>query len=261
VPTVHLRPVLARDGVFNVRDLGGLVTSDGLTVRPRLLLRADALQRCRDRSAAGLAAYGIRTVLDLRDVGERERAGVFGDKLEGPVHLPGGARVDVPVLHHPVLDPTYEWDHPDLPRSELLPHRYQEILESFHERFCGALVEIAGAGGGVAFHCAIGKDRTGLLAMLLLGLLGVPDEAIIEDYVRSARAVPVQVNWMWSFGLPEGAVDDEDLSVGLWSARAVTMRRTLDWLRAVHGGASGYLREVGLGDDVAAALRGRLLAP
>jgi protein-tyrosine phosphatase len=259
VPTVHLRPVLARDGVFNVRDLGGLVTSDGRTVRPRLVLRADSLQRCRATSAAGLAAYGIRTVIDLRDVGERERAGVFGDKLEGPVHLPDGTPVDVGVLHHPVLDPTYEWEHPDLPRAELLAHRYQEILESFHERFCGALVEIADAEDGVAFHCTIGKDRTGLLAMLLLGLLGAPDEAIVEDYARSARAVPVQANWLWSLGLPRGAVDDEDLAVGLWSARSVTMRRTLDWLRDTHGGPSGYLREVGLGADVVDALRVRLL--
>ena len=99
----------------------------------------------------------------------------------------------------------------------------------------------------MAYHCAVGKDRTGLLTALLLGSLEVPDEAIVADYARSAGATAVQVSWLWSLGRAGGQVTEADLELGVWSARAATMQSTLDWLRDEHGGAAAYLRAAGVG--------------
>ena len=176
MPDPALRVALARDGVFNARDLGGTPVAGGRWIRRGAVVRADALHRCGPASARALHDHGIRRVLDLRDDDEREHEGVF--------EAPG-----VEVLHLPVLDPAYVWDTEDLAPRDVLPHRYAEILTSFASRFTAALDAIATAPGGVAYHCAVGKDRTGLLTALLLGSLGSPRDVIVADYARSARAV------------------------------------------------------------------------
>jgi protein-tyrosine phosphatase len=247
MPTAELRPRLAREGVFNTRDLGGLPVADGKVVAPRRLIRGDALHRVR-HTAEDLRAHGVVRVLDLRDERERTADGILDtDGIE--------------VLHLPVLDPTFNWvddAHEDL--STLLQHRYRTILDSFADRFArsvSAVVEVTAASspGAVAYHCAVGKDRTGLLTALLLGTLGAADEVIVEDYVRSARATAVQVNWLWIMGHPGGEAGDDDLDHGLWSARPATMQATLDWLRDTHGGAESYLRSAGVPADQLEELR------
>lgn len=247
-----LRTTLARDGVFNTRDLGGLPTADGRVLASGRVVRGDALQRVRG-AAEGLRAYGLTRVIDLRDERERGESGVF--TVEG-----------IEVEHHPVIDPTFAWyDRGDLELAQLLGQRYREILGAFGPRLAGVLTSVAdvvgpdGRGGAVAYHCAVGKDRTGLVTALLLSLLGVPDEAIVADYVRSAAATAVQVQWLWAFGMPGGSTSDEDLAIGVWSARPETMAATLDWLAAEHGGAERYLAEQGLDAGALDALRAGLL--
>jgi protein-tyrosine phosphatase len=223
-----------------------MTTVDGRTVRHRRLVRADALHRART-SIDALRDHGVTRVLDLRDERERESYGVL--EAEG-----------VDVQHHPVLDPTFTWDEaPTGVPSDLLVERYQVILTEFSDRLVGAVAGVAEVmatpDAAVAYHCAVGKDRTGLLTMLLLDALGVPADQIVEDYARSSRSTAVQVNWLWSMGRPEGIVDDETLLVGVWSARPATMAVTLEWLRAEHGGADNYLAAGGLDPVAIDALR------
>lgn len=217
-------------------------------------MRADSLHRARTTGRA-LRDYGVVRVLDLRDEREREQDGVL--ETEG-----------IEVLHHPVLDPTFEWfgdDH--AAPAELLGQRYRQILTSFPDRFTdafGSVIEVVaapGRTGAVAYHCVVGKDRTGLLTALLLGALGVPDDVIVEDYARSARATAVQVGWLWSFGHPAGQVSDTDLDLGVWSARPATMVSTLQWLRDEFGGPEGYLIASGVSTSALDELRSVLLVP
>ncbi|MHB1137335.1 MAG: tyrosine-protein phosphatase [Microthrixaceae bacterium] len=247
-----LRAVLARDGVFNTRDLGGIRTADGRVIAPGRVVRGDALQRV-SGAAVGLRDYGLARVIDLRDERERGESGVF--TVEG-----------IEVEHHPVIDPTFAWyDRGSLELEQLLTQRYREILGAFGPRLAGVLTSIAEVvgpdqrGGAVAYHCAVGKDRTGLVTALLLSLLGVPDDAIVADYARSAAATAVQVQWLWALGLPGGETTDEELSIGVWSARPATMSATLEWLTAELGGVERYLAEQGLDRDAAATLRAGLL--
>ncbi len=252
MPTAELRPRLAREGIFNARDLGGLRTDDGRSVAPRRLVRADSLHRARTTGRA-LRDHGVVRVLDLRDERERDEDGVL--VAEG-----------IEVLHHPVLDPTFEWfedDHAE--PAELLGVRYRQILDSFPERFSdafGSVVEVVaapGSTGAVAYHCAVGKDRTGLLTALLLGVLGVPDDVIVADYARSARATAVQVGWLWTFGHPAGQVSDSDLELGVWSARPATMVSTLRWLGDEYGGPEGYVLASGVDAQAIEELRAAVL--
>jgi protein-tyrosine phosphatase len=111
----------------------------------------------------------------------------------------------------------------------------------------------------VAYHCAIGKDRTGLLTAVLLSILGVDDQVIAADYAKSSAATAVQVQWLWSFGLPGGETNDQDLEIGIWSARPETMLRTLVYLDDEFGGAEQYMIEQGLERDAINTLREALL--
>lgn len=243
-----IRAALSRDGVFNLRDLGGIATQDGMFVAPKMLVRSDALQRISQAQTA-LDSWNLSRVVDLRGDLERDRAGVFS--------IPG-----IDVAHHPVLDPTFDWENVEADESlSYLAHRYQAILVNFGLRLGGAftsvvesLVESNGS-SAVAFHCAVGKDRTGLLAALLLDVLGADHSEIIADYALSARAMPVQVNWLWALGMPVGRVELEDLQSGLWSAQPETMETTLNWLYDNFGGAENYLVEQGCDEELFGALR------
>lgn len=242
------RAALSRDGVFNLRDLGGIATTDGKFVAPKLLIRADALQRI-SHSQTALVPWNLARVVDLRSDIEREHSGAFSQ--------PG-----IDVAHHPVLDPTFDWESVDADESlSYLAHRYQAILVNFGLRLGGAFTSVVEAlvdGGGksaVAFHCAVGKDRTGLLAALILDVLGADHDEIVADYALSARAMPVAVNWMWALGVPIGDVGLEDLAKGLWSAQPETMVTTLNWLGDNYGSAEKYLIEQGSDPELFAALR------
>lgn len=243
-----LRPHLARDGIFNVRDLGGLPLEDGGVVRRRRVLRGDALQRA-TTSVDRLRDFGIVRVIDLRHDDERERDGVFsGDGVE--------------VLHMPLSDPAFRWV--DQEREEgvpMLATRYRLILETFGDRLAAGIRSVAEVvdkndTSVVAYHCAIGKDRTGLLTMLLQGAIGVRRDAIVEDYVRSGRATAVQATWLRYMGYYD--VPEEELESGLWSALPETMELTIDWLDRTHGGAGSYLRSIGVEPEAIESLRANL---
>lgn len=246
-----LRTDLARDGIFNVRDLGGLTTSSGQRIVPGRVLRADALQRV-NGSAEELKEFGLVRVVDLRAESERE--------LSGVMNVAG-----IDVVHEPLLDPTFAWVNKDeVLAAELLVVRYREILENFGSRLIGTLntvadVVVSEPRGAVAFHCAVGKDRTGLVAALLLSMLGADPETIVADYTRSSSVTAIQLQWLWSFGYLRDEVTDEDLTIGLWSARPETMRSTLEWLNREFGSANSYALDNGLDRSVIDELRRHLL--
>jgi protein-tyrosine phosphatase len=160
---------LSWDGCANIRDLGGLGQ-----VIPGAVVRMDAPAKL---SADGWAAaweYGVRTVIDLRDAAE------YGeDRAPRPA---GITTVQVPM--DPVGTPFYEhWQGIDNLASPLY---YPAMLAEHPDRVVAAVRAIADAAPGcVVFHCAGGKDRTGLLALVLLTLAATAPEEIIADYLLS----------------------------------------------------------------------------
>ena len=168
------------DGARNVRDLGGLPTADGGRIRPGALVRADSLQRLTARGWAALEAHGVRTVIDLRNDDE-----VGEDDAPRP---PGITTVRFPLDGQEDTEFWADWVH----RPEFgTPHYYGPWLERFPARATHVLTAIARAEpGGVVVHCVGGKDRTGLVTMLVLALAGVPAELAAEDYALSGERIP-----------------------------------------------------------------------
>ncbi len=163
------------DGCRNVRDLGGLGR-----IRHGALVRSDALQQLTADGWAALEAHGVRTVIDLRNPDE------IGEDAAPRPH--GVTTVRIPLDG---MEDTEFWDR-WMHRPEFgTPHYYLPWLERFPDRAARALTTIARARqGGVAYHCGIGRDRTGLVTMLLLAALEVAPEEAAEDYALSAGRVP-----------------------------------------------------------------------
>jgi protein tyrosine/serine phosphatase len=168
------------EGCRNVRDLGGLPTADGGRIRHGALVRADALERLTARGWEQLEAHGVSTVVDLRnddEVGEDDAPRPASLRT---VHLPLDGMEDTEFWE--------QWMH----RPEFgTPHYYGPWLERFPDRAARVLRAIAHAEpGGVAYHCVGGRDRTGLVTLMVLGLAGVAPEVAGEDYALSAERIP-----------------------------------------------------------------------
>lgn len=167
-------------GCYNFRDLGGYPTADGRRLRWRRLFRADGLSRLDEDDCRLMAGLGLATVIDLRTPLELDERGSFPrDRLEVEYH-------HLPLTD--VLPP--ERDLARYGEPAFVSARYREMFRQGTPSLRRA-VEVLAAPGALpaVFHCSAGKDRTGILAALVLGFLGVPEEVIVADYVLSADAM------------------------------------------------------------------------
>jgi protein-tyrosine phosphatase len=157
------------EGSVNARDLGGLRTSDGRATRRGVVVRSGMLDRLTPRGWSELIAFGVRTIVDLRN--EEERSILPPPPLTC-VHVPLDDTAD-----------TAMWDRIRTGDLDGTPLYYPVFLERKAERCVAAIRAVAQAEpGGVLVHCGAGRDRTGLVSMLLLLLAGVVPEEIIADY-------------------------------------------------------------------------------
>ena len=248
---------LTLEGAHNVRDLGGLPTVDGRTTRTGVVLRADAL----DGLSAADTTYlietvGLRHVIDLRSASER------GERGRGPLGEHRAlAYTEVEVIPIEALGRRRErratayagGTHPD----RIMADGYRELLDLGAPAFRAAADVIASDGGVPAlFHCAAGKDRTGVFAALLLDNAGVEHDAIVADYTLTDERMPSIIERL------TGVASFEQLAVQLpvftFQAKAGTMAHFLEHLRDERGGAAGYLAAIGVDDATIGRLRARL---
>jgi hypothetical protein len=110
----------------------------------------------------------------------------------------------------------------------------------------------------LVFHCAAGKDRTGVLAALVLSVLGVADEDVAADYALSADAMARRLAWLQAHH-PEGAVLMARQPAGWLAAPAEAMLALLAHLGRAHGGAAGYLTDHGVESLTIEGLSARML--
>ena len=166
-------------GAFNARDLGGLPLKGGGLTRHGVLLRSDTLQELTGDDVAWLQAAGLRTVIDLRTPAEAAREG------RGPLADTEVAYANLPFIPDEVVipdDPRHEVIVADRQERDRVEH-YLDYLRLAAPRVVAALDLLASPGASPAlFHCAAGKDRTGVLAAIVLEMNGVEREAIIADF-------------------------------------------------------------------------------
>jgi len=231
--------------VFNFRDIGGYATGDGQEVQWRRVYRADGIHRL---SVHDLAPLGIRTVVDLRTEAEREERGFF--------------EADEITNHHlPMFESTWEVEGvlPDQDAVAYLAERYADMLVSGPVAIAGTFALVADTDAlPLVFHCAAGKDRTGVTAALLLAVLGVSDDDIAADYALSAGATEQFIEWLRA-ERPEAVADMQSAPTAFLASPAAAMVAFLEALRTEHGSVEAYLASVGVTDATLAAVRANLL--
>ena len=230
--------------VFNFRDLGGYATADGRSVKWRTVFRADGIHRL---SVADLASLNVRTVLDLRTPDELERGRCEHDSI-GYHHLP--------ILQTPWTEMGFEGE---LDAVTFLADRYVDMLDEGRESIARAL-HILGEDSSLplVFHCAAGKDRTGVVAAVLLGILGVADDDIAADYSLSRLGMTRFKEWIVE-NFPDAADAMSKQPDAFLAAPAEAMHLFLERVRATFGSFDAYV--AGLGVDAATldAVRRNLL--
>lgn len=232
-PKLHRH--LPLEGSYNVRDLGGYTTLNGGVTRWKTILRSGDMHMLTSKSKTSLFAYGVRTVVDLRRDAEL---------IEKPNPFANSSRI---AYHHRDL-----WG--ELIAPERLDYddasvwwfgHYSMLLDQHRPRVCEAFATVANPDNWpVVFHCAAGKDRTGVIAGLVLSLLGVSKETIADDYALSARFL---LNRFQELTPPEEIPSGfgwRDYQQEHCPPRA--MLRTLRHVESVYGGTEAYLVEGGV---------------
>jgi len=238
---------LALQGSFNFRDLGGLEAGDGRRIRHGRVFRSDALHRLTDDDVTRLERFGIETVFDLRSRPELEKDGV-GPFVESVRHL-----------HMPLVEITLSPFDPDIDWMSLNLHdRYMDMLRGGGETVRAVLELLAAPSAApLVFHCTGGKDRTGVVAAVLLRLLGVPDDVVIADYATSQEYLRGFIEGYREMLTDQGL--DAEAVAYLTSSPPERMRYTLDELDRRWGSTEAYVGEHGIDDDVIERLRRNLL--
>ena len=241
------------EACFNFRDLGGHETADGRRVRRGVMYRADTLHRLTANDLEVLRSLELRTVIDLRTQGELDRHGRARLADHGEV-----------VHHHlPMVDELRSTDAmpEEAPTSEQRGERYLRMLEGAGPAVVAALRLLADAEALPAvFHCTAGKDRTGVLAALVLGHLGVPDEAVADDYALTEVAVSQSMAWIEAND-PEVAATYATYPAWVWDAPAEIMLAFLGCVRAEHGSIPELLGHLGVHSATLDGLTANLLDP
>ena len=247
--TLHPDRHLGFQGSFNFRDLGGYATTDGRTVKWRTLFRADAVHRLPDEELDQLADFGLRTVIDLRTSAEVD---------EGHLHDPSRG---ITHVHLDVLGEV--WKPRDLDENadagEVLGDLYVQMLDIGALALSEAFRTLANAENLPAvFHCAAGKDRTGVLAAMVLSTIGVADHVIVADYAISGTNMSELIERL-KRDRPEALTSMNDQPSAYLAAPPEAMARLLTHVNAEYGSMTGYVKSIGVDSDSIDALAESLL--
>ncbi len=240
---------LVVEGSYNVRDLGGYATVDGHHTRWKVLVRAGSLDQVSAAGCQYLIDYGIKTVIDLRDEWEVEDfPNVFAQ-------VASVQYVNLPLIGNP-LSQDERWKAGSETFSRL-DEFYIYYLAHCQRQISSIIGAVTESGGGTIFHCYAGKDRTGLIAALVLGAMGVTTTDIAEDYAQTSQHIRHLVAQWQDYAVKNG-YDLGKLERDSGAA-AETMMNTLDYLTEHYGGARDYLMGCGVNESQLAALRERFV--
>jgi protein-tyrosine phosphatase len=255
-PPAEFERLLPLEGGFNLRDLGGYETGEGGRVKRGMLYRSGTMSKLTDADERHLTSLGIATVCDFRRSDERaseptrwcepagvhywahdytESSGVLGDVIRSVDATAADMRAamiktyrTIPIDHAPSYRVTFE-------------------------RLLGGHVPLL-------FNCAVGKDRTGVFAALILHALGVPRATIVEDYLLTN--VHADISRLIAGREPPAYMANRSLDVfgPLMAADADYLAAMFDGFDSDFGGIDGYLAaKLGVDQDAQMKLRALLV--
>ncbi len=250
--------IIEVEGVFNFRDIGGYHTADGRRVRSGLIYRSGALGNVTEAGLAKLQELGIKLVCDLRSDEEQVRA---PDKLpQNPAtvyaHLPLVAADNQRERLIALLFNRSRF-------NTMMPDMYTRVIIDNNAHLYGDILRrLANADNLPAIiHCTAGKDRTGVAAMLILSLLGVPEDVILADYSLSNLYYDhfLQFGQQAISSLAWAGITAEDLQP-LFISHPNTLKAALTHIHLKYGSVENYLRSAaGVNNDFQQKIKANLL--
>jgi protein-tyrosine phosphatase len=241
-----MQRLIVLDGCLNFRDLGGYPTLDGRHIRWRQLFRSDALHLLSAADVVQLReTLGIGDVIDLRSTAE---VGTDGR----------GALAAQPIRFHHV--PLFDGDTAPReagPAAYTLADRYFLLAEFAKGPIARVITTLAQTDAPAVYHCAAGKDRTGVISAVLLGLLRVRDEIIVADYAATQENIEAIIDRLMAtegYQAMLSALPPDTLH-----AQPETMVTFLERVRAEYGSMRDYARSAGVADEALQQLATRLL--
>ncbi len=245
------------EGALNFRDLGGYKTSDGRQVKPGLVFRSGDLANLTDNDLALLHKIGIKLVCDFRNISDTQKE---------PDRLPSDGSIEylnLPVTHGifdtSVVTELIKNGDTDFLDDQYMIDGYKRNIDAFAEvwgRVINCLLNPEHR--PLVFHCAVGKDRAGTCAALILLTLNVSDELIISDYELSDHFLADWVKSVYQ-RIGSNGIDPEKLGPFLF-ARQMYIRSLLDYIRSGYDSVENYLTtKAGVEEEAIKRLREELL--
>lgn len=254
----------------NTRDLGGIPTADGRRIKKNKLIRSGKLYKLPLATRERLRRKGVTLVIDMRIDNEVE---------EYPSTPIEGARyVRIPLVCTATTGITHDKSMARLIRKESkrLEKEFGDADEYMHRVYTAMLFNeqsqeglreifrlLLEEEGCILWNCSGGKDRSGIVAMLLEGLLGVEEEVIIADYVASQRFQRRKRN-LQKLGLYVAPISRKfrQILIAFMDAKPQYIRGAMDEIKQKHGSIAGYCREaLYLKDEDAERLKEKFLEP
>lgn len=233
--------------ITNFRDLGGTPTADGRVIAPRKLYRCAALDRCTREEAILLAdEYDVGTVIDLRSTLERRR--------HPDTYIPGAHYIALPLVPAKAMSVALEGDNlMEMLRGTWDPDTY-DVCVTYRSMLDPAVVPrwralfralLKSDGRAVLWHCTNGKDRTGVVAAIVLIALGVPDATVRADYLESNERLAARRAEILNTLAEKGERPGIGEKVGpLLEARPEYLNAALDAIDDNYGGQAAFFEDV-----------------
>ena len=214
------------ENIVNCRDIGGYPSKYGCTKFGRFI-RGGTVDRPTESDIGTLRELNISTVIDLR--GDFE----FNNQPNGMERLTDN-------VNHVSL---YELNVAEAKDMKMtITEVYEYIVDNYKENICKALKAVANAPeGAVFYHCFLGKDRTGILSMLLLTIAGVSEDDIVADYQLTytylENYIHTHADSLW------------DTNAEMHYSLPQTMRALISYVKEKYGSIAEYIKLTGISDE------------
>jgi protein-tyrosine phosphatase len=220
-----IKRLLLLETTYNTRDVGGYKTLDGRTTKWRSLLRSDNLHALTPGAQNTLLDYGVRTIIDLRNSDEIEKApNVFAQHSQVSYY-------NIPLFNNQI-------DYSQIPLWTL-EELYVISLDKCRSQVLAIINTITVHKTPILVHCAAGKDRTGIIVALLLSIANVPLKTIADDYAVSGKnIIPIYKE--------EIEIAKEKGFAHIFDSPEETMLGTFSYLQKEYGGVVSYLQTIGI---------------
>ena len=235
----------------NIRDLGGFETTDGKKIIYGKLFRSGKLYKLKPSTKKAIENLNLKCVIDLRI--ETERHEKPDTKIDGATYLPYSllCTATPAITADKSMRLLMKKESKRIKKEfgtadNYMVEMYKRILlnPDSKDTLKKILNTILQADGGVLWHCNGGKDRAGLVAMIVEGLLGVKQDTIIEDYVISHKYQHKKLFWS-NFGLSIAFLGTEfrKIILNMLSAKPIYIIKTLEFINDTYGGIENYAKK------------------